>query len=204
MTQPSSAEQLESLAVLKNLAMLMRCDAEVVAGCLRARAGERSDRKDARLVLNATFTLLQALPVGAGEVPSGEVDPDAQPQPSLPTPEQLVTAALRLQSMRKKLEDLGKSGLRPIRDVWVRSPFHEHLLTLVFVARRERLCDAIDRRTSLPLALSEDRVEWMEKRCNVEQPGVVRKVRVAENAESERLLSSELELIRKRGRSRFS
>ena len=177
----------------QSLARLLRDDAEAVAGLLRQRRGDREQRREARALLAASFALMPA--------PSGE-DPDATP--TAPDPEALLAAALAMARTRRALGDDARSSAWPIGKLWIRAPMPQRLLTLVFVAQRERLVAAIEQKLDVPLALSEARIAWAEARCNVEQPGVVREVRTADSPESERLLASELELLRKRGRSRFS
>ena len=179
-------------------------DAEHVGGLLRARSGPKAMRRQARGLLARAFAILHD---SAGQG-SGEMSESAEAPPSPPTadlqPAELLALVGELQQARAALGDNYRRAAWRIGKLWVRTPMPERLLPLCHVRRRAKLVAAIQRRLDMPLALSDERIQWMQDRCNIEQPGVVRGVRESDNPESERLLASELELIRKRGRSRFS
>lgn len=176
---------------------IMAADAEAIATLLRQKRGDRSLRPRARAALATAFSLIETgvedseVTVSAAGVGAADV-------------EVILLAAVELETVRRKLGDGAQTATRPLKDVWVRTPLPVMIMPLVYDQQRQRLVAAVCARAELPLALSEARIAWMEKRCNVEHPGVVRQVRAANSPESERLLGSELELIRKRGRSRFS
>ena len=178
-------------ALPASLLEMIASDAEAIAALLKQRRGERAQRRTARALLAKTFSLLERL----------ESPPEATQQPKLH--EALETQA-ELQRTHALLAAGRARGIRRIGDVWVRTPMPVRILPLWHVLRRDRMVNVLVAKGELPLALSEARVDWMEQRCQVEQAGVVRPVRSRQDEQSERLLASELELLRKRGRSRFS
>ena len=183
------------------LLAVLQADAEAVATLLRQRRGDRQARRRARALLATSFRLLQP-PSSEGNQAENAVE-DVATHKGVCFAE-AFEAARELASVRRALGDGALAGARRIADLWIRTPMPDRIRRLVFVQRRVQLVEAIAARSVLPLALNDERIDWMEARCRVDQPGVVKPVTTRDDAESERLLASELELLRKRGRSRFS
>ena len=179
---------------------VMAADAEAIAALLRAKRGDKAIRRRARVALAQAFAMID---LGA----QGTASPDACAAPEddgRAGVADALPAARELEAVRRNLGDGAQPAVRPLREVWVRSPYPVRVMPLIYDLQRQRLVASLAARCELPMALSEARITWMETRCNIEQPGVVRQVRPADSPGAERLLGSELELIRKRGRSRFS
>lgn len=160
------------------LALVLAADAEHVASLLRQKNGDRALRKQARAVLARAFVAAE--------------------------PAAITTAIHELEQIRRAFGDRALAAVRPLKDVWIRAPFRELVPIPAHVRQNLAHVAELFRRGELPLALSEARVDWMQDRCNVAQPGVVRAIRANDDPAAERLLTSELELLRKKGRSRFS
>ncbi len=185
----------EAIALLEQWLTIVASDAEEIARLLRGKGGDRDVRKRARAVLQRAFAATAFV----------DEDPDNEaplPDPTVKIPE-LIAAA---HAVEGALVELGARdrGIRRLREVWIRTPMWQLVPIPAAVLLRDGWSDAVFARGELPLALSEERIAWAEARCNIEQPGVVRPVRETDDPAAERLLASELELLRKKGRSRFS
>ncbi len=173
---------------------VMVADAEAIALLLRQRRGDKVTRRKARAVLAQAFAVIDR----------GDRHQEDEQRMQPVGRNEALSVQVTMQAARRALGDDYRSAVRRIADVWIRKPLPVRVMTLVFDAQRQRMLARMQARAHVPLALNDERVDWIERRCQAEQPGVVREVRPAANADSDRLLASELELIRKRGRSRFS
>lgn len=178
-------------------------DARAVARLLRSPAAPKTARQSARACLGRAAQLLETqaehLDGDGGEPASDEVTAghvevsDAD----------VLALVLALADHRRSLGD-HRAGLRPLREVWRRSPLPERLQLPLGASRVLALVVAIDGRFNATMALSAERLGWFEKRCSEPDPTRVAKVRPPDAEASSRLDGSELELLVKAGRSRFS
>ncbi|GEM_PF-2634359 len=175
------------------LVAVVRADAERVARLLRSKAVDAKARRRARPVLMRAFAATDR----------EDVEGDDETAAALDLVE-LLDAAADLQEARRELGDGALDATRPLKDVWIRTPMPDRVLPLVFVDRRTRFVAAVQERVDVNMAIDDERIAYFEARCDVKQPGMVKPIVERTDAEGERLLSSELELLRKRGRSRFS
>ncbi len=200
----------------------LRCvledDARALASLMRARRGSRDDRREARAWLGVVFqTLEREAAVDAAAEPAAE--PPVEPPTDLPsgppadvregpgeraaeTGQSLSQVAHTTARWIRRLS--GPPALGPLRDLWIRVPFPERFMRPVTATRAQRLADACAGHYHLELALNDERVTWMESRCQAADPGMLRPMRQPSSDTNERLSGSELELLRKRGRSKFS
>ncbi len=171
---------------------LLADQAERVAGVLSQRQGDRSWRRRGRLVLGRAFAL-------AG--PAEEAEPH-RPSPSL---SEIAALLLELDEVRRGLGDLVSRSIRPLRLVRIQRPFPARRLVGRSAALATRLCGDIVDRSTLKLTISDERLAWFEARCEAADPGLLRPIRASHgDGGGQRLLGSELELIRKRGPGRSS
>ncbi len=174
------------------LVAILQQDAELIADLARLRRGERADRLAARLLLARVYAVLE--PPEAAQPTSADG----------PDPVALAAIALEAAALRRRLAGPGWQILRPIGEVWIREPYPEFFMQPSGATAAQRLAAQREAQFSLKLALNDQRVGWMEKRCTATQPGLLRPVRTPKTGEGNRLGASELELLRKRGRSKFS
>ncbi|MCO4761594.1 MAG: hypothetical protein KC502_08830 [Myxococcales bacterium] len=167
------------------LASIVQHDAEHIAKLVRKRAGDRAARKAARALLLRVFGALQ----------------DEEPDPDV---DQLSSLVVETEAMRRTLEGPGWRVLHRIAEVWVRTPYREMFMRPSCANGAQEIADVRVDRFTPQLALSEARIAWMEQRCEASQPGLLRPVRAPKQGDGHRMTSGELELLRKRGRSKFS
>ena len=202
------------------LRSLLEADAEQIAQLARRRRGERADRLAARALLMRVFAALA--PAEVDDAAPDEATPSASAEaPALSTPtrsrqeasdplgqgasaDELTALAVEAATLRLRLEGPGWRALAPIGEVWIRTPYPQVFMRPVCATGAQRLARQRDDQFSLKLALSEERIAWMEERCTAAQPGLLRPVRVAESGQGARHGASELELLRKRGRAKVS
>ncbi|MFZ4577270.1 MAG: hypothetical protein ACOYOB_02650 [Myxococcota bacterium] len=178
-------------------------DARAVATLLRSPAAPKAARQSARACLGRAAQLLEpetATLVGAGNEPTGG---EAAPEHIEVSDTDVLALVLALADHRRGLGD-HRAGLRPLQEVWRRSPLPERLQLPLCANRVLALVVAIDGRFNATMALSAERLGWFEKRCSEPDPTRVAKVRPPDAEASSRLDGSELELLVKAGRSRFS
>ncbi|MEY3012357.1 MAG: hypothetical protein RIT45_1092 [Pseudomonadota bacterium] len=161
---------------------LLDGDAARLAGLLRARAGDRSARGEARTQLALAF----------GLAADAEADRAA-----------LLAGLTELSHSLAALGDRGSATVRPLREVQVRTPLPDRVLRPRSAWLVDTLSARISERFDPPMALSEERIAWMEARCSQPAPGLLKPMR-QNPGEGDKLVGSEFELLRKRGRSPFS
>ena len=174
------------------LVAILQEDAERIAALARLRRGERADRLAARLLLARVYAVLEPLAV------------DHPTSADAPDPVALAAIAVEVAALRRRLAGPGWQILRPIGEVWIREPYPEFFMRPSGATGAQRLATQREAQFSLKLALNDQRIAWMEKRCTADQPGLLRPVRTPKAGDGHRLGASELELLRKRGRSKFS
>lgn len=157
-------------------------DGRTLADALRGRGGDRDARRLARAALAEAFA------VAGGEESSVE---------------ELIRVLRGLREAAEALAGRPLPAIRPLAEVWVRRPMPDRILRPRTAAAVTALGDRIASRMSPPMALSEERIAWMEARCAIEAPGLVRPIR-SNPGEGDKLVGGEVELLRKRGRSPFS
>lgn len=180
-----------------DLLALAQSQAETLAALVRKRHGHRRARSHARALLQRLFVLEQSQRPEQSEKPGQSETPGQGDSEG-----DWVSLCWQLaHSERSLLEDTATSGLAALL---VRSPFPERFMKPLTAGRAERLTsDCLDH-WRVNLALSEERIAWMEARCQAAAPGLLRPIRQPDPEQSERLTDSEMALLRKRGRSKFS
>jgi len=167
-------------------------DARRVARLLQSRTGERQWRRRARAVLVRAFSLVE--PEAEPEADQGAAN-DAGGISN----EELAALLRELEQVRAGLGDLAERSIRPLRLVRIQRPFPQHPTTGRSAALAMALSSAIDRRCAVDLTFDEERLAWFEARCQAADPGMLRPIVASGGKDSgQRLLGSELELIRKR------
>lgn len=190
-------------AELTELLAWVADDGRHLAELLRQRAGDRGWRRRGRAVLVRAFSVVDAA-APAGERAAGDRAEGDDGLGALSLVE--VTGILReIDDVRVALADPQTPGLRRLAKVRIQRPLREGLQIGRAAAGVEGLVRRIEGRTTVPMAMDDTRLAWFETRCAAAEPGLLRPIRPQDPAGSgERLSTSELELIRKRGRSRYS
>ncbi len=178
-------------------------DARAVATLLRLPSAPKSARQSARMCLGRAAQLLETLAGTPEDEEAPATDGEAPPERVEIGDAEVLALVLALAAHRRSLGD-HRTGLRPLREVWRRSPLPERLQQPLCARRVLALVTAIDGRFNATMALSAERLGWFEKRCSEPDPTRVAKVRPPAAEASSRLDGSELELLVKAGRSRFS
>jgi len=176
--------------VSQSLTEIVREQARHLATLLRKRPGDRRSRARARDVLQQVFVL-------------DEAEQDAKDNDPAHNKDSWVEVCWQLVELERQFSESDQVE-RCVFNWTVRVPFPERFMRPISAYRAEQLSIRCLEHWRVNLALSEERIAWMESRCSAAQPGLLRPMRQSEATRAERLSGSELELLRKRGRSRFS
>jgi hypothetical protein len=141
----------------------------------------------------------------AGE--AGEADAAAGSEATAEAPEALPPSASELrvlaeqcaEALRRCGDDRG-AGARPIGQVRIHRPFADRVVVPPSARQTDQLARRVARHFKARLALTEARLKWFEDRANSQAPTSVAQVRQPDG-DKDRL---GLELLRKRGTSRYS
>lgn len=173
-----------------------------VAALLKSAAGDRALRRRARATLVRAFALAEPAPAAP---PGPDTAESAPEDPAVGTTQEVARALREIDALLLELRGVAGRGLRPLRLMWIRTPWHEHIRPPRAATAAVALVAAIEHRAELPTAIDQAHIDWFEARCQAADPGLLRPIQVQDGKQSgQRMMSGEMELIRKRGSSRFS
>ncbi len=174
---------------------VLSLDARHVAELLADGDGDRRSRSTARVALLRAYPFCEV---------AQSVEAEETVEPVASEPADLLLVLRQLEDARRSLGDDALATARRIAEVWVRTPFPQRIGRLRLASGLMALSAAVLARLEVSLALNDERITYFETRCGAIESNIGSRIRSPDRDAESRLLPNELELIRKRGRSRFS
>lgn len=184
---------------------LVEGDAHAIGERIKLPGTARELRQKARSLLWRAYALLDAVAaaMAAAEGEASGLPIEAQGAGPAPDPNDARVLQAELESLRRDLGEKQGDGVRPLQQVWMRTPMPARLdFSLPSVRLTETVVRSAHRHFRARVAMTAARLAWFDARCSEQTaPTRVATVRQPDTATSSR---DSLELLVKVGKSKFS